>query len=1722
MDVFKVRDRLVKDYSSYVRSFIRINDERILDYVTDSLNKGLLWPEPLIQLNPAFEPAETIDELVDQEILHPECSNIFCQKAENRCNDNPLRLYKHQVEAIKTSKTGKSYVLTTGTGSGKSLAYIIPIVDFVLRNGSGKGIQAIIIYPMNALANSQLLELEKFLCWGYPKGGNPVTFERYTGQEREEKRYQIISDPPDILLTNYVMAELILTRPEEKGLINASKGLKFLVFDELHTYRGRQGADVSLLSRRIKDVLDAEDLRYIGTSATIAGSGSQEEQKAEVASVASKMFGVKVHNSAIITESLHRITPENDITDPVFIKSLKESIIDDKPPPDDFLSFRKNPLSIWIESLFGIVKDNASGKYLRVMPKSIGGEIGAAKKLTDFTGISIEKCISKIQEWFLAGYNCDPNPVTNLPIFAFKLHQFISRGDTVYASLEPEAERFITVFGQQFVPNDRSRILLPLVFCRECGHEYYSVRIITNPKTDIRQLIPRELSDQLKDEESQTGFIYYSSSNPWPEDYSQVIQRLPDDWLDKDLKVLKIRRGYLPKSIRIDKLGCEDTSGLDCHFIPAPFRFCLNCGVSYGFRQFSDFSKLTALGSEGRSTATTILSMSVIRSLAEQPKLEKQARKLLSFTDNRQDASLQAGHFNDFIEIGLLRAALYKAVKNESNEGITHEVLTQKVFQALNLPLSHYSIDADVKFAARNQTDRALRDVLGYRLYRDLKRGWRVTSPNLEQCGLLKIKYDSLDELCNHQDTWERLHPALSTASPKTRESISITLLDFTRRELAIKVNYLDQNTQEQIQQLSSQRLIPPYSIDEDERMEYASILFPRASGRYEDSKANVYISPRSGFGQYLRRGTTFTDYNVQLKLNDVEQIIRELLDALRVAGLVEVVWESSNTDEVPGYQIPASTMIWMAGDGSKAFHDHIRIPSESSSGGNTNQFFIEFYKYTATQLVGLEAREHTAQVPYELRIEREEKFRSAELPVLYCSPTMELGVDISELNAVNLRNIPPTPANYAQRGGRAGRSGQPALVFSYCSIGSQHDQYYFKRPYQMVSGAVSPPRLDLANEDLIKSHIHAIWIAETGQSLGKSLKDILDLNGEIPSLEILESVRNSIGNENAIRRTKTRSVKILDTLMRELELSDWHTDKWLGEILSQIIRQFDQACNRWRNLYRAALRQREVQHAVIVDVSRSAEDKKQAKRLRREAESQIELLTETKNLIQSDFYSYRYFASEGFLPGYNFPRLPLSAYIPSHRRFRKEDEFLSRPRFLAISEFGPRAIVYHEGSTYIINKVIFPVEEEDVITTSAKLCPHCGYLHPMNDGENPDICDRCGGSLGPPLRQLFRLQNVVTKRRNKINSDEEERLRLGYDIITSFRFSEHNNRPSSILAQVEYKGDIIADITYGSAATLRRINLGWVRRKETSQYGFILDTERGYWARNEQMGEVDSNDPLSKRIARVIPFVEDHRNSLLFEPGMSLSMEDMASLQSALKHAIQIDYQLEDNELAAEPLPDKYDRKLLLFYESAEGGAGVLKRFISDLTALPSVAKKALELCHFNPDTGEDLHRSLASKEDCEAACYDCLMSYTNQRDHLLLDRQLIKDFLLKLSSSAIIISSTEKPRAIQFETLLALAGSELEKKWLQFIEENGYRLPSNAQSLIEECNTRPDFIYENDGTVIYIDGPIHDYSDRQERDQTLTECMEDKGYTVIRFSHTDKWADIVSRYPHIFGRLT
>lgn len=351
MDVFEVHRRLIRDYKEYTSGSVVIDDRRIDEKVSKSLADGDQWPDPYLSLNPSFEPGGSVDELAaDSGLLHRECARIFrTDKGKRDGTVRPIHFHRHQREAIEAARSECSYVLTTGTGSGKSLGYIVPIVDRVLRDkeaGAAPGIKAIIVYPMNALANSQERELEKFLTAGYGKGNEPVTYARYTGQESQEDKDAILAAPPDILLTNYVMLELMLTRPGERmNLIGPAKGLRFLVLDELHTYRGRQGADVALLVRRVREACESPGLQCVGTSATMATGGTPASRRREVARVASILFDTEILPERVVGETLVRATGGAVPT-----ASELAACVERNDPPTEYEQLADDPLARWIET----------------------------------------------------------------------------------------------------------------------------------------------------------------------------------------------------------------------------------------------------------------------------------------------------------------------------------------------------------------------------------------------------------------------------------------------------------------------------------------------------------------------------------------------------------------------------------------------------------------------------------------------------------------------------------------------------------------------------------------------------------------------------------------------------------------------------------------------------------------------------------------------------------------------------------------------------------------------------------------------------------------------------------------------------------------------------------------------------------------------------------------------------------------------------------------------------------------------------------------------------------------------------------------------------------------------------------------------------------------------------------------------------------------------------
>lgn len=1751
-NVFKFRETLVAEYSSFSRSFSRISAADIRNEVEQQYARGRYWPEPLVQINPNYKRSGTVQDLVDAGILHPDCAELFkVGKAGN--NAQSISLYAHQQQALAKGQQKQSYVVTTGTGSGKSLAFFIPMIDCILKakeKDKTSRTRAIVIYPMNALANSQLEELDKFL-FGYPEGKKPFTVARYTGQEVKAERDAIAESPPDILLTNFMMLELILTRFDEvdRRVVSNCEGLEFLVLDELHTYRGRQGADVAMLVRRLRERLLADELVCIGTSATMSSTGSLEDRNKTVADVASKLFGANITELDIIGETLDRVTdPFKDIS--AVRSELADAVTRSQFIWKDYEAFQTDPLSIWVELSLGIeIPDDEPPR--RAKPVTLQN---ASEMLAKDASCEVDVARVALERFLVAAHDVQ-TPEGRAP-FAFKLHQYISGPGKVLITLELEGTRHVTLDAQRFAPRrqEEGALLYPAHFCRDCGQEYLPVWQSRGAATTYR---PREIDELTTDDNEDVQYGFLCPEKPGLI-FRGDIEDLPETWLDLSREQPKVKQTYkkaVPYEISVDAQGNEGR-GESFWYVPGKFRFCLNCGQSHEAHG-KDINRLSSLSGEGRSSATTILTLSALRQLFEGPEPtagQPDPRKLLGFTDNRQDAALQAGHFNDFVFLLTLRAGLIGALQN-NNGLLSEEHLSDAVFKALGFDrtdqatLAEYLRTPKLMGLARQEAQRTLRYIIGYRLIRDLRRGWRFNNPNLDQLGLLNLSYRCLDEFCADEAAFSDSEP-LSKLTAAQRSELCRLVFDAMRRGLCLESRYLDPVEQDKARTNAYTYLNERWAIAQDENLETATylILGKRPETRGRRGPEFVTGGPRSRLLRDVKKAafwkeSAFAGQIATWKDTDWVVFVEAILKASLNYGYVQ---KHPIDQQVVGWRLNAAALDWCFPDTALA-EDVSRV----------NQFFRTLYlsiadmlRQQAHPIFDFEAQEHTAQVDASRRQLLEQRFRYTDkdrqdwaevaahdtplerLPIMFCSPTMELGVDISSLNTVYLRNVPPTPANYAQRSGRAGRSGQPALVITYCASQSPHDQWFFHHANEMVHGVVRAPTLDLANQDLVESHLQAVWLASTHTALDVSIAPMLNL--DLPDKPLIDTYRDALNDPAAMERAQASAARVIAQLEHELTGSGMDDPAFTQEVIACAPRKFTKALERWRILFDATRTQMNMADQIVKSHTTTHIERKNAQRRYSDAARQYDVLLKGGS-SQNDFYTYRYLASQGFLPGYNFPRLPLMAWIPARggASANSQDDLgsmVSRPRFLALSEFGPRSLIYHQGRMYRVVRAKLNAGNVDHITgnnqlatISSLVCSQCGYGHlGRADGEQltVDCCENCDAPLTEHdwVKELYRIETVETVAVERISINDEDRQRQGFDLQTTYRFLPG---PDGVIqkqkALVQHDGETLAELTYAQAARLWRINRGWRRRKNKKLLGFYINPVTGMWSKQDEPGAEDTDgaeEGLLEKVPnqRIVPFVEDHRNVLILAPAFPLSLEAMATLQAALKRGIEMSFQIEESELVAEPLPNTDERCALMFYEAAEGGAGVLSRIANNPDSLAQVASHALRLMHHNQPKAawklEDLPEleQLDSHGDhiCEAGCYQCLLSYFNQPDHQNINRRNADALKLLVALANAEVTSQAPANPSSGEP----TGDELLDRWIKELEHKQFRRPDNVQVPVKDGAAVAAGCFDLARAMVFL----------QPVDKNIADYLSDRGWQVLDMSDPNQWEAQLDAHPDVF----
>ncbi|NJO91530.1 MAG: DUF1998 domain-containing protein [Chloroflexia bacterium] len=736
-------------------------------------------------------------------------------------------------------------------------------------------------------------------------------------------------------------------------------------------------------------------------------------------------------------------------------------------------------------------------------------------------------------------------------------------------------------------------------------------------------------------------------------------------------------------------------------------------------------------------------------------------------------------------------------------------------------------------------------------------------------------------------------------------------------------------------------------------------------------------------------------------------------------------------------------------------------------------------------------AEDHSGQVDEQDRKIKENKFKKSppDIQFLIATPTMELGIDIGTLSSVYLRNVPPNPSNYAQRAGRAGRSGQGSIIQTFCGSGSSrgvHDQYFYNRPVEIVSGKISVPRFNLANTNLFEAHVNSLVLQTIDKKLFTQPRQFIDFSNrdELPMMsdyfkDLVDSIQRN--KESILQNIREAFGKEID------ESNNQITWTAITDQVEQFAYYFDSAFNNMRADYRESLTEIE----EIDNRIRTEGNPDYTLPARRNAlEKRNNNLKEGKE----DFYVYRYLSQVGFLPNYAFP-----SKVTSVRMLHKGEEVeISRDQAIAIREFAPLNTIYYGGLKYVVQTVSKEVDPSNRFR--AIVCEDCEHIEKLSAVNHvPSNCPNCGAvwESHTPVN-VMKFPKMRAIKRNRITADEEERLKGGYKII-------HSYKPTgkAEVNKVKSHGISLCKISFERSGEMNHLNLGSMKDYMDGDIGFMLDTVNLTWVPIYNFDAYLAEKKLTAaKINRNISLLTESRNDIItiqITESFNGDEEEFAkTLCHVLLQSICTIMNLDDNEISGFYQPIVGSNGKIVIFETSEGGTGTLSSIVKDTYLLRSIARKALDILHFD-ESGNDKDGA------CASSCYNCICNFFNQKDHKKFNRYLVKDFLLEL---AIIsdIETTEDDNVL-FDSFMQQAASTLEKSVFRLIKERGIKLPVELHKVISkdgEPIAEADLYYDNK-VCVFIDGPDHDKDYVKVDDERKRKKLKSLGYKVIIIHHAN-----------------
>ncbi len=1640
----EVTERIRDYYLRYLRTIFPIQDRELASKFREQLDAERLIKGPYLEATPEYAVGKSVAELVAEGVLHPGFEELYHE--EHFPEDRPL--YVHQEKAIRKVVQGhRNVILATGTGSGKTEAFLIPILDRLFREREEgtlcPGIRALLLYPMNALANDQVTRLRQLLSkvpdftFGRYIGQTPHTQreaeanfkEMFPGEPRIKNelisREQMLETPPHILLTNYAMLEYLLLRPREHVFFDRDAGNKwyFLVLDEVHIYTGAKGTEMGYLLRRLKErVRGGERMRCIATSATL-GKGSEDfPALAEFASLlfdepfsfeAGDESRQDVVEAALVGEpdTTHETSDPSWEPEPAFYLRLQKLAEEAEPDVDSFLSQENIPMHVREEI------EGTNGGAVRKGASDVGDEIRGGmeaflhallrhddrlKRLRNelrkrpldlrealhiaFPGMSDSElpCLTA-----LVDLACRANGERRL--LPARYHLFVRAVEGAYLAFVPGYRVFLHR-RNMLVDNGMCWRVFELAVCENCGSHFLVGRKASGVTCDyFEEALLYDLGDEL--EESGSFFYIFS------EDHAVVPDE--DEVEEKSRSSLKVRL----LCVNCGALSPEGADTIDCGCEESPYNpvrglllerksrvrdFCPRCSApATSIRRFVSRQDPTcavlgtafyqSMAKEERLHSATQRSgkgeasaepedelwafepFEEVEASAENRNLIKvhTPSRVLVFSDNRQDAAFFACFLEESYRRFLRRRVIAETVTREAEEMIADTWKVDDLAEQLCLTADEYGLFPS-DFTPRRKRIEARKWIMAEILHVERRN-------NLEELGFVVFDYD----LDADKHLPKRFAEIIGLDKNQALCLLCI-LLNTMREQGAVKF---------------------PDGVDpSDEYFHPKNRQYFFRSNQSDKKKRIAAWVPGTGWS------------NKRLDfLMRVQEKLHGAADEGRCRSLLHNIWAKILTDDNSpfvregfiephnlrgeGRVFRLNPLIFKIRPGRvehgvrwyrcdkcgrlTTFNVLDLCPSTYRCAGklqpcDPHEELAEnhYYRlYKELMPIPMRVEEHTAQLTARRAGELQQEFTKGKIQVLSCSTTFELGVDVGELEAVFLRNVPPKPSNYIQRAGRAGRrTSSVAYILTYVPLRS-HDLYYFRDPLEMVAGKVRVPVFYMENEKIARRHLHSVVLASF-------LLDNRDYYGEGKVEDFFVREQGEKNGLEALRPYLRKNRALLEARLAYIfdenlvEVLGLHDGSWIDALTG-------------------------VEGALTILEAEIREDLETLEKILREKVVSREFSDKILRLINTILNERLIdrLAKGGVIPKYGFPVDVVELRI--HGSWEKSEYVeLQRDLRIAIAEYAPGSRVIAgkmEWESYAVKRL--PQKEWD--TFYYAVCPGCGMLHRQRteeSAENPFTeCAACGHdltSIGLRHKGAYLIP------------------RFGFQSSADYEAKEPGLRKPSrrFITQVYYlpedsaeKRHFSIDIARGKAV-VRAAYVPRSRLVVLSHTIYRLCRECGYGLPVGERAKKEHKTPYGKECNGTLRRYKLGHEFLTDTVYLQLDSgpkphENWLSFLYALIEGAARGLGVDRNDLdgCLYPRTGIQNKPALILFDNVPGGAGHCK----ELGTKKAVLMRALE-------EGKKL------VEDCdcspESSCYSCLRDYSNQYYHLQLSRKAALDLFDEL----------------------------------------------------------------------------------------------------------------------------